>query len=260
MNLLVLMRMVPDVVEELEIAADGKSLDREALRLIASESDDHALEEALLLKERYGGKVTLVAPDAPEVNDLLYTAAAKGADRLIRLHGIETGLGVAGLARSCAAALQAVPGLLPADLILTGTQAIEDLDGLVAPLVAHFLGMPYLGVVTAVVEAANGKASVVKEFQAGYRGEFEIALPAVLGIQAAEKPPRYVPVAKVRAAMKTAKIEDCEVPQPVPEPLEGIEVLAMAKPEVAGRAEMLEGSPDEVAGKLCELLAERGLL
>jgi electron transfer flavoprotein beta subunit len=55
MNLVVLMRMVPDVVEELEIAPDGKSLDQEALRLIVSESDDHALEEALLLKERYGG-------------------------------------------------------------------------------------------------------------------------------------------------------------------------------------------------------------
>lgn len=260
MNFLVLMRMVPDVVEELEIAPDGKSLDREALRLIASESDDHALEEALLLKERFGGKVTVVAPEAPEVSDLLYTAAAKGADKLIQLRGIETGLGVAALARSYAAALQAVPGLLPADLILTGTQAIEDLDGLVAPLVAHHLGLPYMGVVTAVPEIANGKASIVKEFQAGYRGEFEIALPAVLGIQAAEKPPRYVPVAKVRAAMKSAKIEDCEVPGPAPEPLEGIEVLAMAKPEVAGRAEMLEGSPEEVAGKLCELLAERGLI
>ncbi|MCS7316430.1 MAG: hypothetical protein RMI94_13365 [Bryobacterales bacterium] len=260
MNLLVLMRMVPDVVEELEIAPDGKSLDREALRLIASESDDHALEEALLLKERYGGKVTVVVPDAPEVGDLLYTAAAKGADRVIRLRGIKTGLGVAALARSCAAALQATPGLLPVNLILTGTQAIEDLDGLVAPLVAHHLGLPYIGVVTAVTEIADGKASVVKEFQAGYRGEFQIALPAVLGVQSAEKPPRYVPVAKVRAAMKSVKIEECEVPQPTPAALEGIEVLAMSKPEVAGRAAMLEGSPEEVAGKLCDLLAERGLL
>lgn len=260
MNFLVLMRMVPDVVEELEIAPDGKSLDREALRLIASESDDHALEEALLLKERFGGKVMVVAPEAPEVNDLLFAAAAKGADRLILLRGLETGLGVAALARSCATALQAIPGLLPADLILTGTQAIEDLDGLVAPLLAHHLGLPYIGVVTAVTSIGDGKASVVKEFQAGYRGEFDIVLPAVLGIQAAEKPPRYVPVAKVRAAMKTAKIEEFDAPQPLPQPLEGVEVLAMAKPEVAGRAEMLEGSPEEVAGKICELLAERGLI
>lgn len=260
MHFLVLMRMVPDVIEELEIAPDGKSLDREALRLIASESDDHALEEALLLKERHGGRVTVVAPEAPEVDDLLYAAAAKGADRLVRLRGVNPGLGVPALAGSCVAALQSSAGLLPADLILTGAQTIEDLDGLIAPLVAFRLGLPYIGVVTAVTEIAEGKASVIKEFQAGYRGEFEIALPAVLGVQSAEKPPRYVPVAKVRAAMNSAKIEDVEVPQPVAQSLDGIEVLSMAKPEVAGRAEMLEGSPEEVAGKICELLAERGLL
>jgi|YNPBryunderm2012_1023409.scaffolds.fasta_scaffold00148_10 electron transfer flavoprotein beta subunit len=260
MNLVVLMRMVPDVVEELEIASDQKSLDPEALRLIVSESDDHALEEALLLKERCGGGVTVVAPEAPEVADLLYTAAAKGADRVIQLRGIEPGLGVAAMAEACAAALSAIPGLLPADLVLTGTQSIEDLDGLVAPLVARRLGWPYLGVVTGVSDVSNGTVTVIKEFQAGYRGEFQVSLPAVLGVQAAEKPPRYVPVAKVRAAMKATRIEEFEAPQPVPEPLQDVAIVALAKPEAAGHAEMLEGSVEDVAGKLCELLAERGLL
>jgi len=260
MNLVVLMRMVPDVVEELEIASDQKSLDQEALRLIVSESDDHALEEALLLKERHGGAVTVVAPEAPEAAELLYTAAAKGADRVIQLRGIQRGLGVAAMAEACAAALSAIPGLLPADLVLTGTQSIEDLDGLVAPLVARRLGWPYLGVVTAVSDVSNGAVIVVKEFQAGYRGEFQVSLPAVLGVQAAEKPPRYVPVAKVRAAMKATKIEEFEAPQPAPEPLQELAIVALAKPEAAGHAEMLEGSVEDVAGKLCELLAERGLL
>ena len=61
MNILVLMKMVPDVVEELEVAPDGASLDTEFLRLIVNGGDDHALEEALLLKERDGGTVTAVA-------------------------------------------------------------------------------------------------------------------------------------------------------------------------------------------------------
>ena len=52
MNILVLLKMVPDIVEELEIAPDGKSLDLEAIRPIVSERDDHALEQALLLKEQ----------------------------------------------------------------------------------------------------------------------------------------------------------------------------------------------------------------
>ena len=83
MNILVLMKMVPDVVEELEVSSDGKALDTEFLRLILSESDDHAMEEALLLKERHGGSVTVLAVDAPEVDDALFTALAKGADRAI---------------------------------------------------------------------------------------------------------------------------------------------------------------------------------
>ncbi|MDQ7851059.1 MAG: electron transfer flavoprotein subunit beta/FixA family protein, partial [Armatimonadota bacterium] len=79
-KVLVLLKLVPDVVEEPEIAADGRSLESSSVRLVVSERDEHALEEALLLKERYGGTVTAVALDVPEVDDVLFTALAKGAD------------------------------------------------------------------------------------------------------------------------------------------------------------------------------------
>lgn len=260
MNLIVLMRMVPDVVEELEIASDGKSLDRDALRMIPNESDDHALEEALILKERYGGRVTVLAPEAADTDNLLYAAAAKGADRVIKLCAGQPDLGVRAAAQACVAALASAPGLLPADLILTGAQAIEDLDGLLAPLVANRLGWPYVGIVTQVSQAGVGTLAVVKEFAGGYRGEFQVSLPAVLGVQSAEKPPRYVPVAKVRAAMKAVKIEACQAPEAVAEPLAGLEVVKLTKPEAAGQAEFLQGTPEEVAGRLCDVLAERGLL
>src|ERR1035438_7673709 len=85
------MKMTPDVVEELEIAPDGKGLDLDAVRMSLSESDDHALEEALLLKERHGGAVTVLALDAPEADDALYTALAKGADRAVKIAGVDAG-------------------------------------------------------------------------------------------------------------------------------------------------------------------------
>jgi electron transfer flavoprotein beta subunit len=256
-NILVLLKMVPDVVEELEVGADGKSLNADFLRLNLNERDNHALEEALLLKDRYGGKVTALALDAPEIDDVLFTALAKGADRAIKATGAEPVLGTEAVVGRLAGGLAS---LLPVDLIITGCQAIDDLDGMVAPLVAHHLKLPYLGLVARVeVDAAANRAVVTKEFSGGVRGEFEVGLPAVLGIQAAEKPPRYVPVAKVRAAMKSAKVDTLDLPS-----AEGgapaIEVLAMAKPEAAGHAEMLEGSPEEVAGKVCEILATRGLV
>jgi electron transfer flavoprotein beta subunit len=254
MNILVLLKMVPDVVEELEVAGDGKSLDTSFLRTIINERDDHALEQAILLKERHGGKVTVVALDAPDIDDTLFATMAKGADRAVKITDAPEGLTTQMAARLCG---QAIGGLLPADLVLTGVQALDDLDGLSAALVAQQLKVPYIGVVTGVT--ANGPtATVIKEFAGGVRGEFSVTLPAVLGVQAAEKPPRYVPVAKVRAVMKTNKIETVAAPGDAG--AAQIDVRQLAKPVVSSHAEMLEGSPEEAAGKLVELLAQRGLL
>jgi len=260
MHILVLLKMVPDVVEDLEIASDGKGLDLEYLRMILSESDDHALEQALLLKERHGGKVTVLALDAPEVDDALFTAAAKGADHVVKVVGMDPGFTTRQAAGFFSQAIAEQPGLMPVDLVLTGVQAIDDLDGLVAPLVADELRMPYLGIVTGIVLDAPGRpARAIKEFPAGVRGEFEIRLPAVLGIQAAEKPPRYVPVAKVRAAMKSGKIECAEVPTLADDGWLAVNILEMKRNQPAGHAEMLDGSPEQACEKLCGILAGRGL-
>ncbi len=259
MHVIVLLKLVPDVVEELEIAADGKSLDREVVRVIPNESDEHALEQALLLKERSGAKVSVVSLNVPGIDEVLFTALAKGADRAIKVADGDGTLSTRAASRLFASVLSSARGLLPAELVLTGAQANDDLDGLTAPLVAHHLEWPYLGIVTAVQPGASpGTAIVVKEFPGGVRGEFETTLPAVLGIQSAEKPPRYVPVAKVRASMKSQRIESASAPE-LAEPAR-FTVIQMAKPEASEHAEMLEGDPESVAGKVCEILAARGLL
>ena len=130
MKILVLLKMVPDVVEELEVAADGKSLDLDFLRLIVNESDDHALEEALILKERHGG---------PDIDDVLFTALAKGADRAVKIEGADENLSTRRAAAVLAETLPGIGDLMPVDLVLTGCQAIDDLDGFVAPLLAQAL-------------------------------------------------------------------------------------------------------------------------
>ena len=254
MNYFVLLKMVPDTVEELEVSADNKSLNTEFLRLKLNDPDEHALEQALLLKEKFGGAVTAVAFDAPEVDEVLFTALAKGADKAVKLVGDFSN--VRGLA--CAQIVASYLKTLPADaVILIQSQAIDDLEGEIGAYLADLLNAPYIGVVTGVASEAGG-LTVMKEFAGGMRGEFGVALPAVLGIQAAEKPPRYVPVAKVRNVMKTAKIEMVDVT--LPEATAVLAVEKMYKPEVAGRAEMIEGSPEEVAGKIVAILAERGLV
>ena len=258
MKILVLMRMVPDIVEELEVAGDGRSLDQEYLRFIVNERDDYALEQALILRDQLGATVTVVAPVAPEVDDVLYTALAKGVDRAIRVSGISATDGARSTAAALAATLPAVPDVLPADLVLSGCQAIDDLDGFTAPLLASALGLPYLGLVSRVAADPGGATlTAAREYAGGVMGRFEVPLPAFLGVQGCEKPPRYVPVAKVRAAMSSGRIEEVPAAAVSAAPLD---VVAMAKPEVAGHAEMLTGSVREVAQQVAEILAGRGLL
>jgi electron transfer flavoprotein beta subunit len=258
MNLIVLLKMVPDTVEELNVAGDNKSLDAEFLRFKLNDPDEHALEQALLLKEKAGGKVTVVALDAPEVDDALFTALAKGADRAVKIPVEQAGLGTVATAKMFATFLGSSGDLITPDtLVLPGSQAIDDLEGEVAALLGEALGLPYVGVVSSV-SPAGGKVVVLKEFSGGLRGEYEVALPAVLGIQSAEKPPRYVPVAKVRAVMKSAKIEIANLSPP--ESAKALAVERMYKPEVAGRAQMLEGTPEDIVARIAGLLAERGII
>ncbi|NQU29221.1 MAG: electron transfer flavoprotein subunit beta [Anaerolineae bacterium] len=189
-KIVAIVKMVPDLVEELEINEAGTGLDRDWLRLIINEFDNHAIEQAILLKERDSGEVTVIAPDAEGVEDMLFTTAAKGADRMIKLAGdLEEGANNHALARAFA---EAAKPYQP-DLILTGVQANDDLDGPVGPLVAEYLGMPYVGYISGVTIEGN-KAIVRKEYPGGLIGEMEVTLPAVLGIQAGEEPPRYVAI------------------------------------------------------------------
>lgn len=254
MDVVVVGKLVPDLVEDLEVDASGRELDRQFLKLVLNEFDEQALEEAILLKEAHGVRVTVVAPEAEGVEDALYTALAKGADRALKL----TGLGEAPSSRRLAAALGSALPALGFDLVLTGVQAADDLDGQVGMLLAGYLGIPHVGVVTAVEVQPDAKlARVRKEYPGGWLAEFEVQLPAVLGVQAARQPPRYVPVSKVRQAMRERTIEELQAePAAVPE----LSVRRLFKPEATGRAEFLDGNPQEVAARLADILAERGLI
>jgi len=254
MNIVVPIKMVPDLVEELVVDASSAMLDPEALRLKLNEFDDHAIEQAILLKEKGKGQVTVVAPDIEGVDDVLFTAAAKGADRLVKLTGHwQSTVNNHALARVFA---NFVETLRP-ELILTGVQAHNDLDGAVGPQLAEHLGMPYVGYVSGVM-VCDGSVQIRKEFPGGRIAEMQVSLPAVLGIQAAEKPPRYVPISKVRATIKTAKIE--EFPAAELETIGAPLTVRLFQPETSTRATMIDGDADAVATRLVEIFKERGVI
>lgn len=252
MNIIVPIKQVPDLVEELEIAASGTELNREWLKYKINEFDDHALEEALCLKETLGATVTVIALDGEDIDKVLFTAAAKEADKLVKV----TGVGDNPSNHEAAKALAGVIGGMPCDLILTGVQAADDRDGQLGILLAHYLGMPHVSVVTGV-EVAGNAATVHKEYGGGVTAEFEVGLPAVLGIQAARQTPRYVPVARVRQAMRSASID--EVSGNSGGVSAGTTVSRMFKPESGGGAQMLDGAPADVAAKIVGIIREKGI-
>ena len=255
MNIAVVVRHVPDLIEPLEIDASGTAFDLGTATFIVNESDDHALEQAILLKEAGAAKVSVVALDFGDVDNTLYTAAAKGADRIIKIAPADE---IPPPRAAAAMYAEAVKPLAP-DLVLVGVQAHDELDGGLAPFLAAALGLPYVGVVRGVkAGAAPGTVSVCKEFPGAVMARLNVTLPAVLGIVGAEQPPRYVPVARVRAAMKTARFEEQQAAAAPAGP--AIAVCRLYPPVSGSHAEMLSGSESEVAARIAEILAQKGLV
>jgi electron transfer flavoprotein beta subunit len=255
MNTVVVIRQVPDLIEPLEVAPSGTELDLSDASFILNESDDHALEQAILLKEAHGGSVTVVALDFGDVDNTLYTAAAKGADRIIKIvHD-----GAPPPSRAAAALYAEAIKPIGADLVLVGVQAHDELDGGLSPFLAVALSVPYVGVIRGVATGPEANTVVVcKEFPGAVMARMNVNLPAVLGILGADQPPRYVPVSRIRAAMKSTQFEETAPAAACAESL--ISICRLYPPVSGSRAEMLSGSETEIAARLADILAEKGLL
>jgi len=233
MKIVVPLTQVPDLVEDLEVDTTGKALDADEVKLKLNEFDDQALEQALLLKEAGSAdEVIAMAVDGEDVDKMLFTAIAKGADKAMKLTG-----GNPGDTHQRAKAFTNAILAEGFDLVLAGVQSADGRDGHLGPIMAEYLSVPCISVV-AGVSVAGGQATVQKEYSGGMLGEFEIDLPAVLGIQAATQSPRYAPVSKVRQVQQTETIQDFDAGDLGHGA--GSSITSMAAPEKGSGAEMLD--------------------
>lgn len=253
MHIAVVLRLVPDLAEELEVAESGTDIDREWIGIKLNEFDDHALEEAILLKERGQATVTAVALEGDGVDRLLQSAIARGADRAVK---VANELQPLAPAPAVAALLAEAIKNLNADLVLTGVQTPEDLTGQLAPWLGAALGWPHVSAIGGTEQMGDGIA-VRQEHSGGYALRLRVGLPAVLGIQTASQPPRYVSGSKLRQAM-SAPLESLELAAEAETPAANL--VALVKPERGAGAEMWEGEAEAVAERFIALLRERGLL
>jgi electron transfer flavoprotein beta subunit len=163
MRIIVAMKQLPDLVEELEVDSNGTDVDREFVKFVPNEWDEQALEEALLIKESTGAEVVVVGLDDPDMDQTLYTAIAKGADRIVKITG--TGAADAWLTtRDRAAVLANWLAHQQFDLIMTGVQSADDLDGQLAGVLAALLGLPHASVVVRA-EVKDGFVAVAQDVE-----------------------------------------------------------------------------------------------
>lgn len=264
MRIVVPIKTVPDPGEEIELTADQTGIDREFLKFGISEWDAQALEEALLIKDVTGAEVVAVGlAGDPDIDQELYTALAKGADLAVRIvvPSDDRPAELGPRAGERGALLAAYLTGESADLVLTGVQAVNDIDGQLPPLLAARLGQPQVSVAIGVEAAGSGELAVLvrQEFAGGRTHQLSVALSAVIGVQTARQAPRYAPVSRARQAMAAGGLRDVEVagaaaagPAPV--------VRRVYLPERSGQAQMLTGSAAEVAGAIAALLRDRGLV
>src|SRR3989337_1965389 len=171
MKVAAVLRQVPDVVEELVIGADGRSLSETDLMYVTNEADEHALEQALILKGRDGAHVVAISSGGDEARAALAGGVATGADEAF---SAPVPFGSRADNHHLAATLASVMKGAGYDLILTGVWASDQLDAGLGGLLAAELGLPYVGGLRSVsAPAESARATVRKEFPGGRLGVME---------------------------------------------------------------------------------------
>jgi electron transfer flavoprotein beta subunit len=254
MDIAVAVRLMPKAGEELELDPSGTDIDREYVEQAITDFDDQALEEAVLIKEATGATVTAVGLASDGIDQALRVAYARGADRVVVVDAGE--LDPYDTRTAALAFAEAFLELSP-DLVLVGVQTPYDIFGQTAPLVAVALGWPQANVVVKV-GVADGAARVEQEYAGGHLAVLALQLPAVIGVQSASQPPRYVSMTRLRQAMTEASPESLSVS--VAPAARAPQLVALARPEAKSHATMLDGDADEVAAKIVAVLREQGAL
>jgi electron transfer flavoprotein beta subunit len=254
MNIAVAVRLMPKAGEELEVDDSGTDIDREYVDMTITDFDDQALEEAVLIKEATGASVTAVGLQADGIEEALRVAYARGADRVVIADAGELDPYDS---RTAALAFAEAFRQLSPDLGLVGVQTPYDVVGQTAPILAAALGWPQASVVVKV-GLADGAARVEQEYAGGRLAVLDLQLPAVVGVQSASRPPRYVSMTRLRQAMTEAN------PETIAVSVEGApampRLVSLARPEPMDHAAMLEGDAAKIAEQIVSVLRERGAL
>ena len=254
MNIAVCVKRIPKTAEaDIFIEKDGKDIKKDHLVFHLNDWDSYAVREAALLKEKYGGEVTVITIGPEESKEVLTRCLAMGADRALRIEGpaAQDGHRIAKILS------QAIKNQ-SFDLILTGVQAEDDNCGQVGVSLAQMLGLPHAAIVTHIEIIRRTSAKVQRELEGGIEEVIELKLPAVLTVQTGINEPKYVSLAALLEA-EDKEIKDLgmeEIGFTSAEPVD-TKIDQVFFPPVGKMAEILKGSPEEVVTQLTEILKKK---
>lgn len=260
MNIIVCIKWTPDTSEaDLAVDGTGKDIKKDGLDYDVNDWDRFAIEEAVQIKEKLGGHVTVITVAPEDAEEMLRESLARGADEAFHLWD-EAFEGSDGYA--CASILAKFIKGRPYDLILTGTLADDDGGGQVGGMLAAILGIPSSTLVSKV-DVQGEKVRFNRELEGGLGEAIEMDMPALLAVATGLNEPRFVSIRAVR------KVASAEIPMldlggiGLDESCVGsngsrIHIEQVYLPPEGEGAEIIKGSADEAAARLAEILKEKG--
>lgn len=257
MHFVVCIKQVPDT-HDVKINPETNTLMREGVESIINPFDMYAIEEALRLRDRLGGKVTALTMGPPQAESALREAISMGVNEAILVSDRAfAGSDTWATSYTLAKALEKIGD---SAVILFGKQASDGDTAQVGPGVATHLNLPQITYVRKVEEIDENRIVAERLLETGYEA-IESPLPCVLTVVKEINEPR-LPSLKGKMAARKAEITTWGAADIEAEAdklgLDGspTKVVKVFTPPPRAGGEMLEGDPGEIAAKLAEKLKE----
>lgn len=260
MNIVVCLKQVPGTTE-VKINPETNTLIRQGIKNIINPFDCYALEEGVLLREKYGGKVTAISMGPAQAIDMLKEAISLGADEAVLLSdrafaGADTWATAYTLAG-------AVKKLGQIDLIICGRQSTDGDTAQVGPEMAEMLQMAFVAYVGQIEEVSAGMMRVKRMIDEGHE-VIQSSLPAVITVTKEINKPRLPSLRGIMKAksvkIPTWMLQDLGL-DPEKVGLNGsfTRVVKIFAPQHGKKAEMIQGDAEAQVACLIGKLKEAGV-
>ncbi len=258
MNILVCVKQVPDSETSFEID-DSKKWIKEKDNIVyrMNRFDEYAVEEAVRIKESFEDVYIDVISVGPErVEAAIRRAMGMGADRGIHILNNDNGYNSPS---ETAALIASYAKEKEYNLIFTGVMAEDDMQCQVGQLIAGILDIPFASsCMYERLSPGNKSINVYRELEGGLKESVDLELPALLTIQSGINHPRYPSLSNVLRAKKQEL--DVIQPESLQDNKKNETLINIFYPEKSGRGTIIEGTPDEKARKLYNILHEKALI